>query len=102
MTSPPDNASAELIPEPEYVLRLYTSGQTVTSARAIVNIRRFCEEHLVGKYHLEIVDVVQHPEVAATDQIIALPTLVRQKPLPLRRFIGDLSHTERLLARMED
>jgi circadian clock protein KaiB len=80
-----------------YVLRLYITGATTRSARAISNIRKICEEHLDGRYDLEIVDVAQHPTLAAGEQIIAVPTLIRKLPLPLRRFIGDMSHTEHIL-----
>jgi len=80
-----------------YLLRLYVAGTTPRSNRAIVNIRRICEEHLKGRYELEVVDVVKNPRLAAGEQIIAAPTLVKKLPLPLRRFIGDLSETERIL-----
>jgi circadian clock protein KaiB len=85
-------------PEP-LVLCLYLAGNTPVSARAIVNTRRFCEEHLRGRYQLEIVDISLHPERAKDAQIIAAPTLVRKLPLPEQRVIGDMSHTERLLQR---
>lgn len=84
--------------ELRYILRLYVTGPTVQSNRAIVNTRRICEEHLRGRYDLEVVDICQHPELARTDQIIAAPTLVKQQPLPVRRFVGDMSRTDRLLA----
>jgi len=80
-----------------YLLRLYVTGTTRHSARAIVNIRKICEEHLQGRYELEIVDISQHPTLVEGEQIIAAPTLVKKLPLPLRRFIGDLSQTERIL-----
>lgn len=80
-----------------YVLRLYVTGMTRTSERAIVNIRKICEEHLQGRYDLEIVDISQHPVLAEGEQIIAAPTLIKKLPLPLRRFIGDMSQTERIL-----
>jgi circadian clock protein KaiB len=80
-----------------YVLRLYVTGSTARSARAISNIRKICEEHLEGRYDLEIVDIAQHPTLAEGEQIIAAPTLIKKLPLPLRRFIGDMSHTERIL-----
>ena len=80
-----------------YVLRLYVTGTTRNSARAIVNIRKICEEHLQGRYELEIVDIALHPALAEGEQIIAAPTLIKRLPLPLRRFIGDLSQTERVL-----
>lgn len=78
--------------------RLYTAGPTPQSTRALVNIRRICEEHLKDRYDLEVVDLLENPEVATQDQIIAAPTLVKLFPLPTRRFIGDLSQTERILA----
>jgi circadian clock protein KaiB len=80
-----------------YVLRLYVTGSTARSARAISNIRKICEEHLEGRYDLEIVDISLHPTLAEGEQIIAAPTLIKKLPLPLRRFIGDMSHTERIL-----
>jgi circadian clock protein KaiB len=80
-----------------YVLRLYITGSTPRSVRAISNIRKICEEHLEGRYDLEIVDIAQHPTLAEGEQIIAAPTLIKKLPLPLRRFIGDMSHTQRIL-----
>ena len=80
-----------------YVLRLYITGTTPHSTRAIVNIRKICEVHLEGRYDLEIVDISQHPTLAEGEQIIAAPTLIKKLPLPLRRFIGDMSQTERIL-----
>lgn len=80
-----------------YVLRLYITGMTPRSTRAVANIRKICEEHLHGRYDLEVVDVYQKPTLAAGEQIIAAPTLIKQLPLPLRRFIGDMSNTERIL-----
>ncbi|MCW1921441.1 circadian clock KaiB family protein [Luteolibacter arcticus] len=81
-----------------YLFRLYVTGPTVQSNRAIVNTRRICEEHLKDRYDLEVVDICQHPELARSEQIIAAPTLVKQQPLPVRRFVGDMSRTDRLLA----
>ena len=81
----------------QYVLRLYVTGATPRSVRAIENIRKICEEHLKGRYELEIVDIYQQPTLAKGEQIIAAPTLIRKLPPPLRRFIGDLSDTERVL-----
>jgi len=77
-------------------LRLYVTGATPASARAVVNARRFCETHLSGRYRLQVLDIGEHVEQATADQIIAAPTLVRLAPLPLRRLIGDLSDDERL------
>ena len=80
-----------------YVLRLYLAGPTPQSTRAVVNIRKICEEHLKGRYELEVVDILQNPQAARQDQIVAAPTLAKISPLPSRRFIGDLSQTGRLL-----
>ena len=77
-------------------LRLYVTGATPASARAVVNARRFCETHLSGRYRLAVLDIGEHVEQATLDQIVAAPTLVRLAPLPLRRLIGDLSDDERL------
>jgi circadian clock protein KaiB len=82
---------------PYYVLRLCVAGSTPRSAIAIANIRKLCDEHLQGSYELDIVDLSLHPELAATEQILAAPTLVKKLPLPLRRFIGDMSQTEQIL-----
>jgi circadian clock protein KaiB len=80
-----------------YVLRLYITGSTPRSARAISNIRKICEEHLEGRYDLEVVDISQHPMLAEGEQIIATPTLIKKLPLPLRRFIGDMSQADRIV-----
>ncbi len=84
-------------PEPHYVLRLYVTGATPRSTRAILNIKTICEKHLKRRYTLEIIDVYQQPVLAKGEQIIAAPTLVKCLPLPLRRFIGDMSRTEKIL-----
>ena len=83
--------------EPRYVLRLYVTGSTPRSARAIENMRRICEEHLAGRYTIELVDLMENPQLARADEIIAVPTLVRKLPEPIRRIIGDLSNTEKVL-----
>jgi circadian clock protein KaiB len=80
-----------------YLLKLYITGFTPSANRAIVNIRKICEEHLQGRYELEVVDISQNPSLAKGEQIIAAPTLIKKLPLPLRRFIGDMSQTERIL-----
>jgi circadian clock protein KaiB len=85
----------------KYIFRLYISGATPRSTKAIENIRRLCEEHLKGQYELEIIDIFQHPEKARAEQVIASPTLVKQLPQPLRRYIGDLSDTEKFLVSLE-
>lgn len=86
----------DAVPMP-YQLSLYISGSTPNSARALVNIRAICETHLKGRYELEIIDILTHPAKVAEDQVIATPTLIRKAPLPVRRFIGDLSQEERIL-----
>jgi len=80
-----------------YVLRLYVSGMTPNSLKAIENVRKICAEHLEGRYQLEIIDIYQQPIFAKEGQIIAAPTLVKELPPPLRKFIGDLSQTEKIL-----
>ena len=97
---PSDSADFEAAAAHEkarYVLRLYIAGTTPHAARAIVNIRKICEEHLQGRYDLEIVDLSRNPALAESEQIIAAPTLIKKLPLPLRRFIGDMSHTEKII-----
>ena len=84
-----------------YVLRLYITGTTARSVRAVENVRWLCEEHLAGDYDLEVVDVYQQPEVAAREQLFAAPTLVKKLPLPLRRLVGDMSNHERVLAGLD-
>ena len=91
--SPP----AEEAAGPRYVFRLYISGSTPRSTKAIRNIRKICEENLTGRYDLEVVDIYQQPGLAGEQQILAAPTLIKSLPLPLRRFIGDLSHSEPVL-----
>jgi circadian clock protein KaiB len=80
-----------------YVLRLFVSGMTPRSSRAVQNVRAICEEHLQGRYDLEVIDIYQQPTLARGEQIIAAPTLVKKSPAPLRYIIGDLSSTERVL-----
>ncbi len=81
-----------------YVLSLYVTGATPKSARAISNIKDICEQYLPGSYRLEVIDLYQQPQLAKTEQVIAAPTLVRRLPLPVRRILGDMSKTERVLA----
>ena len=83
--------------EGNYVLRLFISGMTPNSRRAIDNVKKICEEHLQGRFELEIIDIYQQPIFAKEGQIVAAPTLVKELPLPLRKFIGDMSQTERIL-----
>ncbi|MEI6875700.1 MAG: circadian clock KaiB family protein [Spirochaetota bacterium] len=84
-----------------YVLRLYVSGMTPKSMRAIENVRKICTEHLEGRYTLEIIDIYQQPIFAKEGQIIAAPTLVKELPAPLRKFIGDMSSVEKLLVGLD-
>lgn len=81
----------------KYILKLYITGATPRSTKAIMNIRRICEEHLKGHYELEIIDIFQQPVLAKGEQIIAAPTLIKKLPEPLRRFIGDMSDTDKIL-----
>ena len=84
-----------------YVLRLYVTGTSPRAQVAIANLRRICEQELRGQYDLEIIDVLEHPEVAESDRILATPTLIKQLPPPLRRVIGDLSDKEKVLLGLE-
>ena len=84
-----------------YVLRLYVAGSTPRSVRAIQSIRKVCAEHLAGRYDLQIIDIHQQPSLVKDGQIIAAPTLVRELPPPLRKYIGDLSDPERVLLRLD-
>ncbi len=88
-------------PEGRYVLRLYVTGLTARSTRAIENVRKICEDHLAGRYELEVVDIYQQPTMARGEQIIAAPTLIKKLPLPLRRVIGDMSSTDRVLVGLD-
>jgi circadian clock protein KaiB len=82
-------------------LRLYIAGQTRKSIAALTNLRRICEEHLAGRYRVEVIDLLENPARAQHDQILAIPTLVRRLPEPIRRIIGDLSNSERVLVGLE-
>jgi circadian clock protein KaiB len=86
---------------PKYVLRLYVAGKSRKSVQAIQNLKNFIKEHLHDTYDLEVIDIYQQPIFAKNGQIVAAPTLVKELPLPLRKFIGDLSNTERLLAGLD-
>ena len=102
--SPPEDASEAFeaaLDETEkgvYVLRLYVSGLTPNSQRAVEEVLKICAEHLEGHYQLEIIDIYQQPILAKERQIVAAPTLVKERPLPLRKFIGDMSKTEKILS----
>lgn len=82
-------------------LKLYVAGQTPKSITAFSNLKKICEEHLKGKYKIEVIDLVKNPQLAKGDQILAIPTLVRKLPVPIRKIIGDLSNTERVLVGLD-
>ena len=82
-------------------LRLYTAGQSPKSLAALANLKRVCDEHLAGRYTIEVVDLLKNPRLAKDDQIVAIPTLVRKLPEPLRRLVGDLSDAERTLVGLQ-
>lgn len=82
-------------------LRLYVAGQTPRSLSAFANLKNICEEHLAGRYNIEVVDLMKHPQLAAGDQILAIPTLVRKLPQPLRKIVGDLRDTQRALVGLQ-
>src|SRR5512143_3524927 len=82
-------------------LRLYVAGQTPKSLLAFANLKKICEEHLAGQYRIEVIDLVEDPQLAKGDQIFAIPTLVRKLPQPLKKIIGDLSNTERVLVGLD-
>src|SRR3954452_13999498 len=85
----------------KWELKLYVAGQTPKSLRAFTNLKRICEELLAGEYHIEVIDLLKNPQLAKGDQILALPTLVRKLPEPVRKIIGDLSNTERVLVGLD-
>lgn len=96
-TEPPRPAA----PLPEWQLRLYVAGQTPKSTTALTNLRRLCETHLAGRYEIEVIDLLVNPKLAAGDQILAVPTLVRKLPEPIRKIIGDLSNEDRVLVGLD-
>ena len=85
----------------EWDLKLYVAGQTPKSIAAFANLKRICEEHLPGKYRIEVVDLVEHPKLARGEQIVAIPTLVRKLPSPIRKIVGDLSDMEKTLVGLQ-
>jgi circadian clock protein KaiB len=89
--------AAHRLPAERYVLRLYVTGMTSRSARAVNNLRAICDDYLEGRYDLEVIDIYQQPALAKGEQIIAAPTLIKKLPLPMRRIIGDMSNRERVL-----
>lgn len=87
--------------EEHWLLRLYVAGQTPKCIAAFANLKKLCEEHLAGRYSIEVIDLLKNPQLAKGDQIFAIPTLVRQLPEPVRKIIGDLSNTERVLVGLD-
>ena len=85
----------------EFDLRLYVAGQTPKAVRAFANLRKICDEHLAGRYRIEVIDLLDDPQLGRGDQILALPTLVRRLPQPIKKIIGDLSNTERVLVGLD-
>ena len=89
------------MPDEVFDLRLYVAGQTPKAVRAFANLRTVCEEHLAGRYKIEVIDLLEDPQLGRGDQILALPTLVRKLPTPIKRIIGDLSNVERVLVGLD-
>jgi circadian clock protein KaiB len=96
-----DAPSADAGADETWELRMYVTGRSPKSLQAIANLRRACEEHLAGRYRIEVVDLLENPRLAADDQILAVPTVVRKLPHPIRMIVGDLSDTDRLLVGLE-
>jgi circadian clock protein KaiB len=94
-----DGASGQ--EEKQWELRLYVAGQTPNSLKAFENLKKICEEHLAGQYRIEVIDLIENPTLARGDQILAVPTLVRKLPEPVKKIIGDLSNTERVLVGLD-
>ena len=89
-------------PEPkEWELRLYVAGQTPKCLTAFANLKKICEEHMAGKYRIEVIDLLKHPQLAQGDQILAIPTLIKKLPEPVIKIIGDLSNTEKVLVGLD-
>jgi len=99
--APGKKPAAEAAATPEWELKLYVAGQTAKSIAALENLRRICETHLAGRYRIDVIDLRVNPKLAAGDQILAVPTLVRQLPVPIRKLIGDLSDEERVLVGLD-
>jgi len=97
----PPAGKATSVSRDTWNLRLYVAGQTSKSIAAFANLKKICEEHLTSKYNIEVIDLLQNPQLASGDQILAIPTLVRKLPVPVRKIIGDLSNTERVLVGLD-
>ncbi len=91
----------QVVKPKQWQLRLYVAGQTPKSVAAFANLKRICEEHLAGEFEIEVIDLIENPRLARDDQIVAIPTLVRKLPEPIRKIIGDLSDTERTLVGLQ-
>ena len=100
-TKSPGKADKPTAPPAAFELRLYVAGQTAKSMVAFANLKRICESHLAGQYSIEVIDLMQTPQLAAGDQILAVPTLVRRLPEPIKKIIGDLSNEERVLVGLD-
>jgi circadian clock protein KaiB len=101
MTAAFERLVDERTPGQRFVLRLYVTGMTLRSTEAFASIKALCEERLHGRYELEVIDIYQHPQLAIDEQIIAVPTLVKKLPAPLRRLVGDLSDVDRVLLSLD-
>jgi circadian clock protein KaiB len=102
MSTPPGQVVGNIAAgKGQYNLRLYVAGQTPKSITALANLKKICEQHLAGRYRIEVIDLLVHPQLAAGDQILAVPTLVRRLPEPLKRIIGNLSNMERVLVGLD-
>jgi circadian clock protein KaiB len=97
----PANTPADSSPDDQWILRLYVAGQTPNAIAAFKNLKTVCEEELEGKYMIEVIDLIQNPRLCHDDQILAVPTLVRKLPQPVRKIIGDLSNKEKLLVGLD-
>lgn len=98
----PELTQSDDMPDQDfYILRLYVAGQTKKSLATFANLKKICEEHLCGKYTIEVIDLLENPQLAKGDQILAVPTLVRKLPEPIKKIIGDLSNTERVLVGLD-
>jgi circadian clock protein KaiB len=101
MKAKTQKSSPAKTPKAEFHLRLYVAGQTTKSVAALANLKRICETHLSGRYEIEVIDLLVNPKLAAGDQILAVPTLVRHLPEPIKKIIGDLSNEERVLVGLD-
>jgi circadian clock protein KaiB len=97
----PKRSKAGVVKTVKYELRLYIAGNTAKSITALSNLKKYCEEHLKGEYTIEVIDLLRNPQLAAGDQILAIPTLVRKVPVPIRKIIGDLSNEEKVLVGLD-